>query len=111
MATKRKMKRKVNYYHTRLSHDKIKFIHNLGTKDVNVINQKFTKRFGAPLRESTIVKALSKKVYDVKREETPKTINKPEVYIKFDGMEYKLRHFANKFIIDLVLKELNNHNE
>ena len=56
MKTKRKIKtkRNVKYYHTRLSQDKIHFIQSLNTDNVALISSEFKRKYGAPLRESTI---------------------------------------------------------
>ncbi len=108
MKTKRKMKtkRNVKYYHTRLSQDKIHFIKNLGTNDTEKISREFEKKYGAPLRESTIINTLKRNV--VKVENNNNQAKRVEIVAKYDGAEYKLRHFSNKLIIDMVLQNLNN---
>ena len=104
---KSKSKRNVKYYHTRLSQDKIHFIQNLGTDDVETISREFKKKYGAPLRESTVINNLKRKVVKVDNTRENQT-KRVEIVAKYDGAEYKLRHFSNKLIIDMVLQNLNN---
>jgi len=108
MKTKRKMKRNVKYYHTRLSQDKIHFIKNLGTNDTAKISREFEKKYGAPLRESTIINTLKRKVAKVENNNSNQT-KRVEIVAKYDGMEYKLKHFSNKLIIDMVQQDQNNN--
>ena len=107
MKTKRKMKRNVKYYHTRLSQDKIHFVQNLGTDDTAKISREFEKKYGAPLRESTIINTLKRKVAKVDNNNSNQT-KRVEIVAKYDGMEYKLKRFSDKLIIDMVLQDLNN---
>ena len=125
MKTQRKMRRNVKYFNTRLSHDKILFIQSLGTRDVKKISQAFEKKYGAPLRESTILRNLDRKIkttsnvktrraYNVRtrRENnatTPQT-NTVQMFFRFAGVDYTTKDFFNKFVVDLASRELNDHN-
>jgi hypothetical protein len=109
MKTKRKIKakRNVKYYHTRLSQDKIHFIQSLNTDNVALISSEFKRKYGAPLRESTIKNNLKRKVIKVNKESDSNT-STLQIVAKHNGVEYNLKQFAHKLIIDLVFRDLNN---